>query len=101
MATMNQYGRRAMRHWEEFLPERLAELEEPEEFFLELGEQAAEDIDALADDLVARYPNHDQAPDAEREAQLATARRLAESQVARDLLLVDPEDEEKIAQLMG
>ncbi len=101
MATMNRYGRRAMRHWEEFLPSQLAELEDPEEFFAELGEDAAERIDALAEELVQRYPDHDQAPDAEREAQLSTARRMAENQIARDRLLVDTEDPEKIAQLMG
>lgn len=101
MATMNHYGRRAMRHWEEFLPRQLAELEDPEEFFAELGEEAAEQIDALAEELLQQYPDHDQVSDTEREARLSTARRMAENEITRDLLLVDPEDPEKIAQMMG
>lgn len=98
---MNQYGRRAMRHWQKWLPERYQELEDPEEFFTELGEQAAEEIDNLSTELDAQYPDRDQAGYSDRVAQLSTSRKMAENQVTRDLLLVDPEDEEKIAQLMG
>jgi DNA-binding NtrC family response regulator len=99
--VMNQYGRRAMKHWQEWLPGKLAELEDAEEFFAAMGEQATEEIDELAAELDAQYPDRDQAPEAERVAQLSTARRQAENQVTRDLLLVDPQDEDKIAQLMG
>lgn len=98
---MNQYGRRAMRHWQEWLPEKFQELDDPEEFFTELGEQAAEEIDDLSAALDVQYPDRSEVGYMERVAQLSTSRQLAENQVTRDLLLVGPEDEEKIAQLMG
>lgn len=90
-----------MRHWQEFLPGKFEELEDPEEFFAELGEQAAEEIDQLAGGLDAQYRDRDQAAYQDRVAQLETSRTQAEMEVSRDLLLVDPEDEEKIAQLMS
>ena len=34
-------------------------------------------------------------------ARLETARKMAEMQVTREMLLVDPEDQERIAQLLG
>ncbi|MEV4252754.1 hypothetical protein AB0J52_06245 [Spirillospora sp. NPDC049652] len=98
---MNQYGRRAMRHWKEFLPDKFAELDEPEEFFTALGEQALEEIDSLADALDRKYPDRDRVGHVDRSAQLSTARRIAENQVVRDLLLVDPDDMERILRLMG
>jgi hypothetical protein len=101
MATMNQYGRRAMQHWQEWLPDKLQELDNPEEFFTALGDQAEEEIDQLSTQLDNQYPDRDQAGYQDRVAQLSTARRMAENQVTRDLLLVDPDDEEKIAQLMS
>ncbi|MFF7953715.1 hypothetical protein [Streptomyces griseorubiginosus] len=34
---MNQYGRWAQQHWQEFRPERIADTDDPQAFFIELG----------------------------------------------------------------
>ena len=36
---MNQYGHQAMKHWQQWLPRRYAELENPKEFIANLGER--------------------------------------------------------------
>lgn len=96
---VNKYGIKARRHWETFLPSQLQQLSDPEEFFQNLGETAEMEVDALADALAGEDPPGETY--SQKTSRLATARQLAENQIARDLLLVDPEDEEKIAQLMG
>lgn len=38
---MNEYGKTAMRHWETYRPNALAELENPTQYFEDLGRQVA------------------------------------------------------------
>lgn len=38
---MNEYGKTAMRHWETYRPQALAELDNPTQFFEDLGRQVA------------------------------------------------------------
>jgi len=96
---VNHYGARARDHWRKHLPAQLAQIQDQEAFFAQLGEAAATEIDQLADALAAT-----QGPGEgylEEVARLETARKTAEMQVSREMLLVDPEDQERIAQLMG
>ena len=53
---MNQYGEMARRHWARWLPGRLAAIENPEQFFTGLGNQAEEKITALAWELAGDDP---------------------------------------------
>ncbi|MFH8257774.1 hypothetical protein [Streptomyces roseolus] len=41
---MNQYGRRAQQHWQEFRPEGIAEIDDPEAFFTELGTDVQDEV---------------------------------------------------------
>ena len=42
---MNRYGTEAPEHWPAYLPGSYGRLEDPEEFFTELGEQADAEIE--------------------------------------------------------
>jgi Icc-related predicted phosphoesterase len=53
---MNHYGTTAQRHWERWLPERYATIQDPGSFFLTLGEEVARQIADLALDLVGDDP---------------------------------------------
>jgi hypothetical protein len=97
--AVNHYGAKARNHWQTRLPDQLARIPDQESFFTHLGETAAQEIDQTADALAATKP------EAEgylaELARLETAHRMAEMQVTREMILVDPEDPEKIAQLLG
>ena len=95
---MNSYGAKALRHWRTHLPAQLAQIPDPEAFFTSLGQTAETEIGQLADALTPTQPGEGYLDEV---ARLATARQTAEMQVTRDLILVDPQDQEKIAQLMS
>jgi hypothetical protein len=50
---MNHYGVTARRHWERWLPERYATIQNPDSFFSTLGEEVAQQIADLTLDLAA------------------------------------------------
>jgi hypothetical protein len=96
---VNQYGAKARDHWRKHLPGRLAQIPDQEAFFTHLGEEAATEIDQIADALAQTAPPGEGY--LEELGRLETARKMAEMQVTREMLLVDPEDQERIAQLLG
>lgn len=53
---MNEYATMARRHWEQWLPERYAQISDPDSFFSSLGQQAAEQIAELMLDLAGDDP---------------------------------------------
>lgn len=53
---MNRYGRQAMRHWRENLPEEYAQIEDPETFFTNLGGQMHQQVIAEARTLAGDDP---------------------------------------------
>jgi hypothetical protein len=53
---MNRYGRQAKEAWREAGPARYAQVQDPETFFRELGEQAAERIDQMQTRLAGPDP---------------------------------------------
>jgi hypothetical protein len=97
--AVNSHGTKALRHWRRYLPDQLAQIPDPEAFFTLLGETAATEIDQMADSLARTAPPGEGYLD--EVARLETARKTAEMQVTREMILVDPQDTEKIAQLMG
>jgi hypothetical protein len=96
---MNHYGAKALGHWRKHLPAHLAQIPDPEAFFTQLGDLAATEIDQIAGALAQTEPAGEGY--LEELARLETSRKTAEMQVTRELLLVDPEDQERIAQLLG
>jgi hypothetical protein len=96
---VNQYGAKALSHWRKHLPGQLAQIPDQEAFFTHLGETAADQVDQIADSLAQTAPPGEGY--LEELGRLETARKTAEMQVTREMLLIDPEDPEAIAQLLG
>ncbi len=86
---MNQYGTRAKQHWQKYLPTRFQQLDDPDSFFSDLGEQIAQRVESLADDLAGNDPPGEGYMD--KVGRLNMARRDAESQVLREMALLEPE----------
>ena len=84
---MNSYGIKALRHWRRYLPDQLAQITDPETFFTLLGQTAETEIDQTADSLAQTAPPGEGYLD--EVARLETARKTAEMQVTREMLLVD------------
>lgn len=85
---MNRYGAMAQRHWETFLPSRVAAIPNPQEYFTKLGQRVAEEIDQLTDQLMEQHPA---ASYLERVGQRTAARRAAEEKVLAEQVLLPPE----------
>jgi len=86
---VNRYGATAWRHWERWLPEQYAAIEDPGAFFAALGEEAARRVDDLAAQLAG-----DGRPGegyVERAGRLASARARAEEVVLPQRVLPPPE----------
>jgi len=96
---VNHYGVRAQEHWRTHLPRQLAGIQDPEEFFTLLGATAESEIGVRAEALAQLKPAAEGYLD--EVARLQTARQLAEMEVMRELILVDPEDREAVGQLLG
>ena len=92
----------AQRHWERWLPEQYAAVEDPGAFVTALGEEAARQVDDLAAQLAG-----DGGPGegyVERAGRLASARARAEEIVLQQRVLPAPEafaDDEEGVQLEG
>lgn len=86
---MDQYGEMARSHWARWLPRRFAAIEDPQSFFTELGEEAAERISDLAYQLAGEdQPGEGYLGKAGR---LGEARHRAEQIVLAEMILLDPE----------
>lgn len=81
---MNQYAAIARAHYRTHLPNRLARIEEPEEFFSQAGETIAQQVDQEATDLAGDDPAEETYP--EKVARLNTARMMAEDTVLHESL---------------
>lgn len=99
VTLVNQYGAKALGHWRKHLPGHLAHIPDQEAFFTHLGETAADQIDQIADSLAQAAPPGEGY--LEELGRLETARKTAEMRVTREMILIDPEDQEAIAQLLG
>jgi len=54
---MNRYGKLAMQHWRDELPDRFAQIDDPETFFSTLGQQVATEIADLSATLAEQEPS--------------------------------------------
>jgi hypothetical protein len=96
---VNHYGVRAQDHWRTHLPRQLARIPDPEAFFTLLGETAESEIEHRAEALAKLKPPADGY--LEEAGRLQTARQMAEMEVMRELILVDPDNQQAVTQLLG
>ena len=82
---MNRYGQQAKDHWQQTMPARVRDLDDPERFFTTMGEELETAIEELARTLAGKTPTDE--PYLDRVRRLATARFEAEGQVLRGMLL--------------
>ncbi|MEU7822966.1 hypothetical protein [Catellatospora sp. NPDC049133] len=54
---MNRYGRTAMEHWRDELPDRYKQIADPESYFTQLGEQVATRIAQVETELAELQPS--------------------------------------------
>jgi hypothetical protein len=81
---MNQYGQMAMRHWRKYRPEQFRQIQDPDTFFTNLGEQISAEITELAAELEGTPPDGENF--LQRVGRLNTARLNAQEQVLRETL---------------
>jgi len=86
---VNRYGAMGRRHWERWLPEQYAAIEDPGGFFAALGEEAARQVGELAEQLAGDGGPGEGYP--ERAGRLAAARARAEEIVLPQRVLPPPE----------
>ena len=96
---MNRYGAQALEHWRAYLPASYSRVEDPEQFFTLLGEQA----DAEIEDGYLAYAGPDVAGESaeDKQARLTQAMNRATEEVFVELVTPspasqgepDPEDE--------
>jgi hypothetical protein len=82
---VNRYGQQARNHWQQTMPSRLRDLDDPDQFFTTMGEHLEAAIEQLARELAG--PTPPQEPYLQRVQRLNTAKFQAESQVLREMLL--------------
>lgn len=90
---MNKYGRLAQQHWEAFRPGRIAEIDDAEAFFTELGADVQVEVRArwTAERLSA--PAVAGESYLERAGRLQQMRHEAEGEVLRELVLLPADDD--------
>ncbi len=93
MSAMNRYGTLLMGQWKRTDPERFQAIEDPEAFFGQKGLELEAEIQSLADALAG--PDRPGESYLEKVARLSTARFNAESDLLREVMIPDPEDEKE------
>jgi hypothetical protein len=86
---VKRYGVMAMRYWARWWPAAYARISDPDHFFTELGDEAARQVEELADHAAG-----EDRPDAgylDRVARLFTARTVAEEVILPQRVRPDPE----------
>lgn len=90
---MNPYGARAMKYWQDAAPTRYADLENPSEFFTDLGEQIATYVEQLASAMEAKATFSQDTMT--RFGELNAIKASAEEVAMHELAYVEPEDEDE------
>ena len=89
---MNHYGAQARKHWQTYLPQRYATIEDPSSFFSTLGEQAAEQIEQRTRELAG--PDQPGEGYLGKLGRLNAAKQMAEEEILPELILIDPNAEQ-------
>lgn len=87
---MNQYGRAALEHWTKWLPNRIAEMADPQAYFTDLGNK----ISAKVEEETTRQAGQDPQGEAylAKLGRLRMARFNAEGIVMRQMALLPPDE---------
>lgn len=88
---MNPYGAKARNHWQKWLPKRYSQLEDPESYFSNLGEEIEARVEELSQAIAGSDP-----PDEtyhEKLRRLNMAHFDAEAQALREMALIEPESQ--------
>lgn len=88
---MNQHGAAALAHWSSELPVSFSQIEDPQEFFTAVGEQAQAEIEErylkyAGEDLPQETAEH-------KQAQLGQAMRRATEEVYAELITPSPQSQ--------
>lgn len=81
---MNKYGLLAQEHWQRYAPNRYASLDNPQEYFTEMGEAISNEIEAISDHLQRQLPKNLEFMD--RLGQMNMIRHQAEETVLGELV---------------
>jgi hypothetical protein len=84
---MNAYGRTAMTYWQTYLPTQVAQMQDPEAFFEDLGQKVMTLVVTGQDEAVTSQTP----PGMSRPAFIQGARRSAEEEALKDLVYLQPE----------
>lgn len=79
---MNSYGARMRDHYAQYRATELAAIADPERFFEELGEQIAQEVSTLADQISG--PTKPEEGYMDRVGRMTEARMSAESEILRE-----------------
>lgn len=90
---MNRYGQMAQAHWTRWLPERLAEMTEPDQvtFFTAMGSEVERQIQEMATAIAG--PDRPGETYLQKLGRLREAQMTAESDILREQVLLAPESE--------
>jgi len=89
----NRFATLALNYWTTNLPTRYVQLEDPKQYFDDLGEQIQAQVDQMAMTIAGSDPEGEQY--LEKVARLTTATKTAEETVLADLLYAEtPESQE-------
>ncbi|MER5615438.1 hypothetical protein [Streptomyces sp. NPDC002215] len=94
---MNQYGRLAQRHWQEFPPGRISEIDDPDAFFTELGIDVQDEVRSRWTAERLNGPAVVGESYLERAGRLQQMRYEAEGEVLRELVLLPAENDVDLA----
>ncbi|MFI7026300.1 hypothetical protein ACIBMZ_26650 [Micromonospora sp. NPDC049900] len=83
------YAAQAKEHWTRTWPDRVRDLEDPEAFFTQLGQDIAEAIETTTRTLAGEPPAGESY--LSRLQRLNTARHTAESHVMRTMVYLEPD----------
>jgi hypothetical protein len=93
---VNHYGAMAMRHWRTHLPERFAQLNDPDTFFAEMGERVATRVREL--EVTLAGPDTPGEEYLEKLGRLTNAKMRAEEIVLPEEVLAAPPETAETAQ---
>lgn len=88
---MNEYGVMAREHWQRWLPERYAAIENPDEFFADLGEEVSAEIAERWGVMQATAGNPPGEDFLDRVGRLNALKKQAEESVLSERVLLAPE----------
>lgn len=86
---MNPYGAKARKHWQKWLPERYSQIQDPETFFTNLGEEIEARVEELSQTLAGSDPPGEGFH--QKLGRLNMAHFNAEAEVLREMALLEPE----------